>query len=272
MEPILKVRNYLVDNAETIIREITDKALENLSNHMTPEELEQALQKNVQLLTLLAESLQGSRESAVEELKQWSKQTGEEEARMFHQFSSIMKPYAANRLLFLQKISQISIANGLSTEDVVKVNNRFCYLMDISMTETILAYEVYRDKLMKDHQRAINELSAPIVPIQDGVAVLPLIGAIDYTRVQHLLNYVVPDIPDLKVDHLIIDFSGILAIDMEIAQHIFTIHNVLGLLGIHVLFSGIRPNLSMTVVQAGIDFTSFDTYGSVKQAINSLKL
>lgn len=271
MEPIQKVKNYLIDHAESIIREITDEALNNLSIKLTQEELEKAIQKNVQFMILLSESLQDSRESAEEVLKEWSKQTGEEEAKVFQQFSTVLKPYAINRLLYLQKISQISIEHGLSTEDVLRVNNRFCYLMDVSMAETVRAYEIYRDKLMKDHQREINELSAPIVPIQDGVAVLPLIGAIDYTRVQHLLNYVVPTIPGLKVDHLIIDFSGILAIDTEIAQHIFTIHNVLGLLGIHVLFSGIRPNLSMTVVKAGIDFTSFDTYGSVKQAIDSLK-
>ena len=270
MESILKVKNYLVDQSEIIIREITDTALDQLSVKLTKEELEQSIQKNIQFLVLLAESLQGSRESAEEELKQWSKQTGEEEARIFNQFSSIIKPYAIYRLLFLQKISQISMEQGLVTEDVIKVNNRFCYLMDVSMAETIRAYEKYRDKLMKNHQREINELSAPIVPIHDGVAVLPLIGAIDYTRVQHLLNYVIPTIPDLDIDCLIIDFSGIMAIDMEIAQHIFTIHNVLGLLGVHVLFSGIRPNLSMTIVKAGIDFTSFDTYGSVKQAINSL--
>ncbi|SDM40996.1 rsbT co-antagonist protein RsbR [Psychrobacillus sp. OK028] len=272
MEPILKVSNYLVDNAETIINEILDVALKNVTIKITPEELERAIQKNIQFLKLLSESLQESTDSAEEVLKEWSKQNGEEEAKVFDQFSSVMKPYAINRLLFLQKISKIAMDHGLSTEDVVYVNNRFCYLMDLSMIETIQSYESYRDKLMKDHQKEINELSAPIVPIQDGVAVLPLIGAIDYTRVQHLLNYVVPTIPSLKVDHLIIDFSGILAIDTEIAQHIFTIHNVLGLLGIHVLFSGIRPNLSMTVVKAGIDFTSFNTYGSVKQAIDSLKL
>ncbi|WP_277585950.1 STAS domain-containing protein [Psychrobacillus antarcticus] len=271
METIQKVSNYLVNHAEDIIRDMTNTALENLNIKLTPEELEQAIQKNIQFLILLSESLQETEESAEEVLRLWGKQNGEEEARLFQQFSSVMKPYAVNRLLFLQKISQISMEQGLSTKDVVKVNNRFGYLMDVSMTETIHSYEIYRDKLMKDHQRKINELSAPIVPIQDGVAILPLIGAIDYTRVQHLLNYVIPTIPGLKVDHLIIDFSGILAIDSEIAQHIFTIHNVLELLGIQVLFSGIRPNLSMTIVKAGIDFTCFDTYGSVKQAINSLR-
>ncbi len=138
------------------------------------------------------------------------------------------------------------------------------------MTETIFAYEVFRDQQLKDRQKEINELSAPIVPIQKGIAVLPLIGAIDYTRVQHLLNNVLPGIPLINTEHLIIDFSGILTIDTEVAQHIYTIHSVLELLGIHVMFTGIRPNLSMAVVQAGIDFTTFNTFGSVKQAIESI--
>ena len=139
------------------------------------------------------------------------------------------------------------------------------------MIETIFAYEAYRDGLMKERQKEINELSAPIVPIQQGFAVLPLIGVIDYPRVQHLLNNVLPAISLIDTEHLIIDFSGILTIDTEVAQHIFTIYNVLQLLGIHVMFTGIRPNLSMAVVQAGIDFTAFNTFGSVKQAIESIK-
>lgn len=271
MESIQKVKNYLVDNAEMIIRDIASMSLENLNTRFTFEERERSIQKNIQFLILLSESLEETEEASEEVLKVWSKQNGEEEAMVFQQFFSVIKPYAVYRLLLLQKISQISMEHGLSTEDVVKVNSRFNYLIDVSMIEAIRAYEIYRDKLMNDHQREVNELSAPIVPIQDGVAVLPLIGAIDYTRVQHLLNYVIPTIPDLQIECLIIDFSGIMAIDMQIAQHISTIHKVLELLGIHVLFSGIGPNLSMTIVKAGIDFTCFDTYGSVKEAIKSLR-
>lgn len=271
MEAILKVEQYLIDNAEKIIREITDMALKNVEFEISDELLEKSIQQNVEFLVLLAKSFKETDEKAAEELIKWSKNSGEQQAAAFGRFSTLIKPYAKNRLLYLDYITQISIDHGLETKEVAMINNRICYLMDISLTETLLAYETYRDELMHERQKEINKLSAPIVPIQKGIAVLPLIGVLDYPRVQHLLNHVVPTIPSLDVEHLIIDFSGILTIDKEVAQNIFVIHNVLDLLGINLMLTGMRPQISMAVVHGGIDFTSFNTYGSVKHAIDSIK-
>lgn len=271
MDGIKKVGKYLIENAEKIVREMMDLALEHVNYQVTNEMLEQSIKNNVEFLELLSLSFNETDDIAAEELIKWSKKNGEQQATVFTQFSKIIKPYAKNRLMYLEYITKISIDFGLSTEEVVKINNRICYLMDVSMAETMIAYENYRDELMNERKKEINKLSAPIVPIQKGIAILPLVGDINYERVQHLLDYVIPTIPDLDIDHLIIDFSGILMIDTEIAQHVFTIHNVLELLGIHVMFTGIRPNLSMVIVRAGIDFTSFHTFGSVKHAIDSIE-
>lgn len=271
MDSINKVGQYLIDNANSISREMVELSLEKLQIEISEEHIQQFIKANAEFLVLLAESFKDSDEFAAGELKKLSKKYGEQQASMLSQLSSLLKPHAENHLMFLNSITQISMKFGLSTEDVVKINNRVSYLMTVSMVETIYAYEAYRDGLMNDRQREINEISAPIVPVKEGIAVLPLIGVIDHQRVNHLLNNVLPNIPTLNIEHLIIDFSGILIIDAEVAHHIFTIHNVLQLLGIHVMFTGIRPNLSMAVVQAGIDFSCVNTFGSVKQAIESFK-
>ena len=274
MDAVLKVGQYLIDHAEEIVRDILNIALENVKYEIpiTDEMVELSIKNNVEFLLLLAESFNESDEDAAGALIEWSKKAGKQQAAAFTHFSVLIKPYAKNRLLYLDYITQISIDHGLMTREVVTINNRINYLMDVSMIETMLAYESYRDEMMEERQKEINKLSAPIVPIQDGIAVLPLIGMIDYTRVQHLLNNVIPTIPTMDIDYLIMDFSGILTIDEEVAHHIFMVHNVLELLGIHLIITGLRPKISMAVVRAGIDFTSFDTYGSVKQAIDSIKL
>ena len=271
MDPIQKVGQYLVDHAEEIIGEMMEVTLETVQYEVTEEMIQASIKQNVEFLQLLADSFNASDEDAVEELLKWSKKQGEQQASLLARLSEFLKIYAGQRLMYLSRISKISIEHGLSTEDVLKINNRINYLLDVSMTETIFAYEAYRDELMDQRQKEINELSAPIVPIQDGIAVLPLIGMLDDPRVKHLLNNVIPNISTIDIEHLIIDFSGILTIDEAVAQHIFTVHNVLQLLGVHTLFTGIRPNLSMTIVQAGIDFTSFNTFGSVKHAIDSIQ-
>ena len=94
----------------------------------------------------------------------------------------------------------------------------------------------------KKNQAAIVELSSPIVPIQNGIAILPLIGEMDLNCSEHIMNKVIPRINELKIDRLIIDFSGIAAIDNEVTSHILNIYTVLELLGIPTFFSGIRPD------------------------------
>lgn len=270
MEEVLRVGQYLIDNAEKIIRDMTKKGMKNVDFPVTEEMLEQSIKHNIDFLVLLSKSFKKTEEVAEAELIQWSKQVGEQQAAMFNQFSTFIKPFAKNRLMYLDYITQISINHGLSTENVVKINNRISYLMDVSMIETIRAYEVYNDSLIEERQKEINKLSAPIVPIQQGIAVLPLIGIMDSSRFQYIINHLVPSLPNHSMEHIIIDFSGILTIDSEVAEQIFILHSVLQLLGIHVMFSGIRPNLSMEVVRAGIDFTNFHTFSNVKQAVDSI--
>jgi rsbT co-antagonist protein RsbR len=49
------------------------------------------------------------------------------------------------------------------------------------------------------------------------------------------------------------------------------VYRVLGLLGIDVLVTGLRPELAINAVSEGIDFTSIKTFASVKQAIESIR-
>ncbi|MET1032113.1 STAS domain-containing protein, partial [Domibacillus tundrae] len=179
--------------------------------------------------------------------------------------------YPAIRLGFIEQITKISTEHGLSTEDTVTLNKTVSHMLDVSVTETILAFERQTDHLLDEREREINELSAPIVPIQDGIAILPLIGTVDSYRVEHILNKVLPDIPRLKVECLIIDFSGIVTIDTDVAHHLFRVYDILRLLGINVLFTGIRPDLATKAISGGIDFSSIKTYANVKQAIENIK-
>lgn len=67
------------------------------------------------------------------------------------------------------------------------------------------------------------------------------------------------------------DFYGILTIDSYVASELFKINDVLRLLGINMVFTGIRPDLATKSITAGIDFSSIKTYSSVLKAIEVIK-
>ncbi|MES5261701.1 STAS domain-containing protein [Priestia megaterium] len=132
-------------------------------------------------------------------------------------------------------------------------------------------FEHVKDEMVKKAQQEVLKLSVPIVPIQDGIAVLPLIGSIDSERAEYILENVILKIIEMKVEYLIVDFSGILNIDAIAERYLFDIYSVLRLQGIEVVMTGIRPELAQTVVRNGIDFSSIKTYATVKQAIETQK-
>jgi rsbT co-antagonist protein RsbR len=167
----------------------------------------------------------------------------------------------------MEMITKLAIKQGLTTEEVVFVNNRICYLMDISITQTIIEREKISSKKIKENKKVIIELSSPIVPIQNGTAILPLVGEFDCDKSNHILNNVIPKIRDLDINCLIIDFSGLVNINDEVASRIFNIYDTLILLGVNTIYTGIRPDLATRIVNAGIDFSSLKIFATVQQAL-----
>ncbi|CAH0307254.1 RsbT co-antagonist protein RsbRB [Priestia megaterium] len=129
-------------------------------------------------------------------------------------------------------------------------------MLDISITETVIVFEQVKDEIIKKAQQEVLKLSVPVVRIQDKTAVLPLIGSIDSERAEYILENVILKILEMKVEYLIVDFSGILNIDTIAERYLFDIYSMLRLQGIEVMMTGIRPELAQTVVRNDFDFSS----------------
>lgn len=271
MDQIVRVSEYLQENAEQIIDKVIADAMQNVTIELTEEQMQVARKQNAEFLRMMARSFPATDEEAGKELLNWADQQGQENSENMEQFSQSIEPFAQNRLVYTKHISQVALDLEVGPAQIVRIMSRFNYLLDVAMVRSIKSFEKHQAHKLKERQKLINELSAPIVPVQEGVAILPLIGIVDYDRMEYILNYVIPKIPKMEIDHLIIDFSGILTIDSEIAQHIFTLHNVLQLLGINLYFTGMRPNITMAIVQGNIDFSDFHTYGSVLQALSKIE-
>ena len=126
------------------------------------------------------------------------------------------------------------------------------------------------EKVNKQLIKRINELSFPIVPIVEGISVLPLIGAIDKNRAEQLLENVPMQIKAENLEYLIIDFSGIYNFDMVIVEHLLKLHNVTKLLGVQTIVTGIRPDLARVSTQLNSDLRFMKTNLTVMGALRSL--
>ncbi|WP_419961200.1 STAS domain-containing protein [Psychrobacillus sp. BM2] len=127
-------------------------------------------------------------------------------------------------------------------------------------------YELANNRL-NAQQSLINELSIPVIPILDGVGVLPVIGVIDTERARLLLECVPYKCVEIGIDKLFIDISAVSVMDTMVANEMFHLIDVLQLLGIKTSLSGIRPEVAQTSIQLGVDFGNISTFSSLKQAL-----
>jgi anti-anti-sigma factor len=113
----------------------------------------------------------------------------------------------------------------------------------------------------------LQELSTPIVPIYDGIVVLPLIGAIDTGRANEIMERLLEQISRQHAESVIIDITGVPLVDTNVAQHLLQTAQAARLLGASVILVGIGPEIAQTIVQLGIDLSAVSTLPDLQAGV-----
>ncbi|WP_270180875.1 PAS domain S-box protein [Alkalihalobacillus sp. CinArs1] len=141
---------------------------------------------------------------------------------------------------------------------------------DVAAIQTIIRNITTRKDAERKYKRIYNEIGMPIVPVFDGIAVLPLIGAIDEERIAHVLDHIPSKVHQKKLDHLIIDVSGVYTINERVAEFLFKMNDVIELLGVSITYTGFRPELVYKAVDTGLEIGNLKTVASVQHALRGL--
>ncbi|MCA0987479.1 STAS domain-containing protein [Guptibacillus algicola] len=140
---------------------------------------------------------------------------------------------------------------------------------DIVMMRVFEGKAEHLNKKIEEQQKTINDLSSPLISLQKGRALLPLIGDIDDERATAIIDNTLTGCIEKGVDHLFLDLSGVLMVDTMVAQQIFQLITGLKLIGVTTTLSGIRPEIAQTAVQLGIDFGDVNISANLAQAMSS---
>ncbi|WP_255473380.1 STAS domain-containing protein [Planomicrobium sp. CPCC 101110] len=264
--------SYINNHLEPIAEEVVQAVRDATKQPIPKEELEQASKMYIELLKVFAETLENGDDVAVPEvLIQWSKENARMQVAAGASLSQIVVRYPPTRNVFIEIFTRISVDLGLSINENAFLIKRINAMLDVSLNETFFAFERLSDQFRDESQKELMKLSAPIVPVLEGVVVIPLIGFIDDNRTKHIMENVVPKLAESGTKHVITDFSGVLLINDKIAESLYQIGAMLRLMGIHVVSAGLRPDLAQTIVNSGIDMSKIESFATVKQALKSIK-
>ncbi|SDC10916.1 PAS domain S-box-containing protein [Pelagirhabdus alkalitolerans] len=128
-----------------------------------------------------------------------------------------------------------------------------------------------KERLLKNALDEMEQLSTPIVPINDQISVLPLIGSITQTRLEQLTQSISTYLSRSKDDYLILDLSGLFEVDTYVAASLIKLHDLTNLIGTQLVLTGIRPELAIKTMDIGDHLKNLNTFLTVQEAIKALK-
>jgi rsbT co-antagonist protein RsbR len=120
---------------------------------------------------------------------------------------------------------------------------------------------------IQDQQRAIHELSAPVINVWDNVLTVPLIGTMDNQRANELIERLLGAVGRSGTRYVILDLTGVDALDTSIAGHLLRLLLSLRLLGVEGLVTGISPQVAQTMVGLGVEFENVRTFRSLREGL-----
>ncbi len=133
---------------------------------------------------------------------------------------------------------------------------------------TTEAYQKSREEIITRQQEEMLELSTPVVKLWDGILALPMIGTLDSSRTQVVMESLLERIMETGSEVAIIDITGVPTVDTLVAQHLIKTVTAARLMGAECIISGIRPQIAATIVHLGVDLSSVATKSSLADAFH----
>lgn len=127
--------------------------------------------------------------------------------------------------------------------------------------------EQLQQQVIEAQRQSLQELSTPIIPLMDGMIVMPLIGAIDTRRSQDIMRGLLNGISAYKAKIVILDITGVLIVDSGVADHLNRTIQAARLKGAQTLVTGISDAVAEAIVDLGIDWNNTHTLQNLQTGL-----
>ena len=163
------------------------------------------------------------------------------------------------RSLFEKYQHDADILNGV-LDAYEPAANRIAVTVGVSFVQE-------RERVIRQQQLAIRELSTPVLKVRDQLLILPIIGALDTARARQLTEQLLHGIRENRAKVVVIDITGVPGIDMPVANHLVQAVRASGLMGARVIITGLSADIAQTLVNLGVDLSMIQSVGDLQGGI-----
>jgi rsbT co-antagonist protein RsbR len=135
--------------------------------------------------------------------------------------------------------------------------NRIAVTVGVSFVEE-------RERVIREQQEAIRELSTPVLQVRPRLLILPIIGVLDSQRARQLTEQLLGAIQSQRAKLVVIDITGVATIDIDVANHLVHTVEAARLMGASAIITGLSSKIAQTLVDLGVDLSTMKTVGDLQ--------
>jgi rsbT co-antagonist protein RsbR len=124
-----------------------------------------------------------------------------------------------------------------------------------------------REGMLRAQEESLLALSTPLVPIDDDVLAMTLVGNVDERRAERVLLTLLEGVNRSSARVVILDVTGVPVVNEQTADALLRAARAVRLLGADVVLTGIRPEVARTLVTLEANLGSIVTKSTLKAGI-----
>ena len=137
-------------------------------------------------------------------------------------------------------------------------------LLYISIEVIGEAYLTAKERVIRQQEEAIRELSTPVLRLRERLLILPLIGIVDTQRARQVTESMLRAIRDHRAKVVVMDITGVPMVDSKVANHLIQSVEAARLMGAAVFITGLSPEIAQTLVALGAELPNVKTFADLQ--------
>ncbi len=180
----------------------------------------------------------------------------------------VFRVHVLDRLdAFRQDGASWSLTAQRQLEDVLRVfGHYFVSGFDTALQQARAELRRQAEQL-EAQRRTIRDLSTPILPVYQGIIVVPLVGVIDSYRATQIMEHMLQSITTYQSDIVIADITGVPVVDTNVMNYLLQTARAVRLVGAQIVLVGISADVAQTIVQLGADLSNIVTLANLQEGL-----
>ncbi|KIY22747.1 RsbT co-antagonist protein RsbRA [Mesobacillus subterraneus] len=257
------ISNYIQDNKQGILDQWIDRTKEEADDRvvrLVSDRVFHATSK--EFIDLIISNFKGSSEEYKEKLTDFA----EKVVRLGWPLTFVTKGlHTFNSIVF----------EAMQKDEIIIPDNQMDFVIEFDRwaapmsNEIVSIYSSTWERTVSLQKMALQELSAPLIPVFEGITVMPLVGTIDTDRAKQIMENLLKGAVKHRSEVVLIDITGVPVVDTMVAHHIIQAAEAVRLIGAKCMLVGIRPEIAQTIVNLGINLNQFTTKNNLKRGIEA---